>query len=432
MCQDTVQEAKVPEKAPRDIKQSPLTRMPESIQSQERLPSIPHKVSEITPHNIEFSVLGMPIVHLNWSGDTPQVAETIKGKIMPLVAAPTLLQSFAGRISLFLSNWKTLTSDPWVIQTIERGYAILLTTAPVQQSLPHPPHLPTREASLLEEEIQLLLEKQVVQEVPASTKGFYSNIFMVPKKDGGQRPVINLKHLNRFVKSEHFKMEGLHTVKALIQKNDWLAKVDLKDAFFMVPIAQQHQHLLLFTVGTKTFQFKYLPFGLCIAPRVFTKVLKPAIELLRAIGIRLVIYMDDMLIMAHSKQMLREQIYQVLFLIKNLGFIIDSKKSLLSPTQEIEFLGMIVNSQTMEIKLPGQKIKTIRLEACQMLDHLQPTAQRVSQLLGKLNATSPALQMAPLFCCSVQSCLKQALAPSPLKYQAVVKLSDQALEDLKW
>ena len=253
--------------------------MPESIQSQERFPSIPHKVSEITPHNIELCVLGMPIVHLNWSGDTPQVAETIKRKIMPLAAAPTLLQSFAGRVSLFLSNCKALTSDPWVIQTIERGYAIPLTTAPVQQSLPHPPHLPTREASLLEEEIQLLLEKQAVQEVPASTKGFYSNMFMVPKKDGGQRPVINLKHLNRFGKSEHFKMEGLHTVKALIQKNNWLAKVDLKDAFFMVPIAQQHQHLLLFTVGTKTFQFKCLPFELCTAPRVFTKVLKPAIEL---------------------------------------------------------------------------------------------------------------------------------------------------------
>ena len=158
-------------------------------------------------------------------------------------------------------------------------------------------------------------------------------------------------------------MEGLHTVKALIQKNDWLAKVDLKDAFFMIPMAQQHRHLLLFTMGTETFQFNCLPFGLFTAPRVFTKLLKPAIELLRATGIRLVIYMDDMLVMAHSNQMLREHVYQVLFLLENLGFIINSKKSLLSPIQEIEFLGMIVNSQTMEIKLPGQKIKSIRLEA---------------------------------------------------------------------
>jgi len=58
-------------------------------------------------------------------------------------------------------------------------------------------------------------------------------MFIVPKKDGGQRPVINLKHLKKFVKSEHFKMEGLHTVKALLRRSDWMAKVDLKDAFFM-------------------------------------------------------------------------------------------------------------------------------------------------------------------------------------------------------
>ena len=139
-----------------------------------------------------------------------------------------------------------------------------------------------------------------------------------------------------------------------------------------------------------------------------------------------------MLVMAHSNQMLREHVYQVLFLLENLGFIINSKKSLLSPIQEIEFLGMIVNSRTMEIKLPGQKIKSIRLEVRTVLDHPRPTAQKVSQLLGKLNATSPALQMAPLFCHPIQTCLKQALAPNPLNYQAVVNLSDQAIEDLKW
>ena len=154
---------------------------------------------------------------------------------MPLAATPNLYNIFAGRISRFLLNWKALTCDPWVIQTVEKGYVIPLTMTPTQQHHPYSPHLSTREESLLREEIQLLLQKQAVQEVVPSTKGFYSNMFMVPKKDGGQRPVINLKHLNRFVKSDYFKMEGLHTVKALIQENDWMAKIDPKDAFFMVP-----------------------------------------------------------------------------------------------------------------------------------------------------------------------------------------------------
>ena len=74
--------------------------------------------------------------------------------------------------------------------------------------------------AFLEEEIQTLVQKQAVQELPVTTKGYYSNMFILPKKDGGQRPVINLKSLNKYVKSEHFKMEGLHTVKAPLQKSD--------------------------------------------------------------------------------------------------------------------------------------------------------------------------------------------------------------------
>ena len=82
-------------------------------------------------------------------------------------------------------------------------------------------------------EITELIQKNAIEEVtPLLQPGFYSNLFLVPKKDGGQRLVINLKALNRFVQNEHFKMEDIHTVKDLLRQGDWLAKVDLKDAFF--------------------------------------------------------------------------------------------------------------------------------------------------------------------------------------------------------
>jgi len=221
------------------------------------------------------------------------------------------------------------------------------SSEPDQETMPYNPHFSSENQTLLQEEIHTLLEKQAIQKVPTQTKGFYSSIFMVPKKDGGQRPVINLKRLNYHVKSEHFKMESLHTVKSLLQKEDWMTKVDLKDAFFMVPIAKNFHHLLLFKANAESFQFLCLPFGLCTAPRVFTKVLKPAVELLRPIGIRLVIYMDDMLLMANSRHLILEQTYIALFLLENLGFVINNKKSVLTPCQQIEFLGMAVDSQSM-------------------------------------------------------------------------------------
>ena len=45
------------------------------------------------------------------------------------------------------------------------------------------------------------------------------------KKDGGQRPVINLKPLNQFLQAEHFKMEGIHTLRDIVKPGDWPGKV---------------------------------------------------------------------------------------------------------------------------------------------------------------------------------------------------------------
>ena len=37
----------------------------------------------------------------------------------------------------------------------------------------------------------------------------------MPKKDGSQRPVINLKPLNRFIGKQKFKMEGARAIRNL-------------------------------------------------------------------------------------------------------------------------------------------------------------------------------------------------------------------------
>ena len=80
------------------------------------------------------------------------------------------------------------------------------------------------------------------------------------------------------------------------------------------------------------------------SPIVFTKILKPAIVRLRSMGERLVLHMDNILIMVTIVEMLREHIHMMLFLFKNLGFIINSNKLLLTLTQEIKLLEFVVIS----------------------------------------------------------------------------------------
>ena len=62
---------------------------------------------------------------------------------------------------------------------------------------------------------------------------FYSNPFLVLKEGSDQRLVINLKALYEFIQTQHFKMEGILTLKELVRPGDWLAKVDLNSAHRM-------------------------------------------------------------------------------------------------------------------------------------------------------------------------------------------------------
>ena len=87
-----------------------------------------------------------------------------------------------------------------------------------------------------------------------------------------------------------------------MRKGDWLTKLDLEDAYLSVPMNQAHTRLLRFQWQNQTYQFNTLPFGLSSAPYVFIKLLKPVVAILRRLGIRVVLYLDDMLIMAGTKE----------------------------------------------------------------------------------------------------------------------------------
>ena len=141
----------------------------------------------------------------------------------------------AGRLRFFQANWHLVTDDPWVLETI-MGYKIEFHSMPHQVAWPQ-----TFMSKAQEEAVQTEIDKMALQgaihPVSCNTEGgFVSSIFLVDKKDGGHRPVINLKKLNSFVNFQHFKMEGIHMLRDLLKKGDFMVKLDLKDAYFTVPV----------------------------------------------------------------------------------------------------------------------------------------------------------------------------------------------------
>ena len=337
----------------------------------------------------------------------------------------------AGRLQYFKRNWEKITQDQWVLQAIQ-GYKVPFTQWPYQ---PHPPralHHSTEEEGLMQEEIQSMLDKQAIEKAPPRGRGFLSTLFLVPKKDGGQRPVINLKSLNKFVHTEHFKMEGIHVLRDLLRAGDWMAKVDLKDAYFMLPIREEDRAFLRFSFKDRTYQFKCLPFGLACAPWVFTKTLKPIAAQLRQLGVRMIVYIDDILILAESKELARDHAIGLVYLLENLGFAVSKAKCQLEPTQTIEFLGFSVDSLTQELSLPSGKVKKIRTETRSLLEGRQVSIRKLSQLLGKLQAATRAVPLAPLFFRKLQRALRRGLDQSGQDYSKQLTLSTEEQEELQW
>ena len=166
---------------------------------------------------------------------------------------------------------------------------------------------------------------------------FLSNILLVKKKDGGDRPCINLKALNKLIPYKHFKMEGLHCLKHLPEKNTFFCKIDLKDAYFSVPLCMSSRNFVRFFCSRNLYEFLCLYFGLGPAPRIFSKLLKVPIALLKPLTIRLVTYLDDILLMGRTLQEILMSNDTLIFLLQHLDFVINLQKSVLKPSQQTEF-----------------------------------------------------------------------------------------------
>ena len=148
-------------------------------------------------------------------------------------------------------------------------------------------------------------------------------------------------------------------LKDILTQGDFMANIDLKDAYFVVQISEPDKKFLRFRWRDTVYQFNCLPFGLSRAPWVFTNITKAATAVLRERSIRIIFYIGDMLIMAESEILLQDHIAATLYLPENLGFIIKYLKSILEPRTTLKFLGFQVDSSSMELKLPVNKLKNI-------------------------------------------------------------------------
>ena len=245
-----------------------------------------------------------------------------------------------GRISLFVGTWQAVTSDAFVLSVVRNGFQISVQShfpGVIRKATvtPQDPKVVLR----IQEEIRDLISKDAIVQIDDVPNLCLSPIFVIPKKSGDLRVILNHKEFNLFISTQHFRMETLSVILPQLSASDWAVSIDLKDAYLHIPIHPLSRRFLGFQFLGRTFQYKVQPFGLKDSPWVFTRVVATLVGHLRQLGLRLFYYLDNWLLVAESRDLLESHLRTTLLWTRDLGFLVNWEKSSLTPQRLPSYLG---------------------------------------------------------------------------------------------
>ncbi|XP_045504508.1 uncharacterized protein LOC123701156 [Colias croceus] len=339
------------------------------------------------------------------------------------------LQTFrGGRLTEFVSIWKE-RGAPEALLKIITGYKIPFQAKPPlvmpRHTKVHYQTVPSVEMDLA---INNMLTENILQHAP-ETPSFLSTLFLTPKSDGSMRPIFNLKRLNQYVKITKFRLISVHRVPDFLQPHDFMVKIDLTQAYCHVPVAVSHRCFLRLMYKGQMLQMTCLPFGLATAPKVFASLTNWTAEFLREKGIRIIVFLDDFLIVCQDRAKLVNQVEFVLKSLQELGWKVNTNKSILSPQTSLEYLGIVWDTWQNRKSLPQNKIRKIKVNISHLLKSQVITLKEAQSTAGFLNFARLVIPQGRLnFRCLL------TLSNRLLKHQdrTSFHLPQQVVKELKW
>ncbi|XP_069589857.1 uncharacterized protein [Ranitomeya imitator] len=275
-----------------------------------------------------------------------------------------------GRLNYFYAQWAKITSSNWVLGIINSGLKLEFRERPSEfYILTAPDSLDQQKA--LEKEVQMLRRKKVIVEVPKHQqgKGFYSPLFLISKPDGSFRTIINLRRLNKHLEYHAFKMESIKTATNLLFPRCYMTVLDLKDAYYHLPIHQDHQQFL-----------------------------------------RMAVRLND----------------------QDLGWIVNMEKSRLEPSTTQTFLGNLLDSEVQQCFLPEEKKQRIGHKVSTVIKKPDLTLRDAMSLLGSLTSCIPAVQWTQFHTRVLQAQVLGAERSLQGQLGGRLRLSTATLHSLRW
>ncbi|CAB4034855.1 Hypothetical predicted protein [Paramuricea clavata] len=166
----------------------------------------------------------------------------------------------AGNTKHCVSKWSEITSDPEILDNIEHCH-IEFIDDPSKYSIPGNQHFNVHQHDIISKEVDKLLQLGVVSKSMHAAGECISPIFVVPKPDGSYRLIFNFKRCNQAVLYRHFKMDTLAAILSLVTPGAYMASIDLKHAYYTIPIADEQRKFLKFVWNEQLYEFCVCPWG---------------------------------------------------------------------------------------------------------------------------------------------------------------------------
>ena len=328
--------------------------------------------------------------------------------------------------------WSELTSDSWVLNQVA-GIQVEFYSGPPEQTFsPREYTFSQEDRRLLGIELARMENKRIIKRTKATSDQFLSNVMLKHKKDGSIRCILNLSKFNDYVRYDHFKMETLSHALRLMRPGCWFASIDLKDAYYAFKIHADHRKYFRFTFQGILWEFLGAPNGYSRMPFIFSKVLRVALGHLRCNGVNCVGYLDDMFFQHPHYEGMIGIIQSAAILFDKLGFTVHMKKSVLTPVQEIEFLGFRLSSVSMTVRPTTRKCEKIKGLCAMVLTKTHITVRELSQVIGHLVALSQAVEFGPVFYKRLEIIRNKTLRQYKGNWDAPTPICDVITSDLKW
>lgn len=297
-----------------------------------------------------------------------------------------------------INAWQAIGANSVVLDWIKNGVEIPFTAQPAKFDIPNPVFSDS-DVAFLDSKLAELEKDGVIRKcLPNEEPWCVSPIKVVNKTTGTgeKRLLVNLYRFNQYVVHKTFKTEGIDIVAELIQPNDVLQTVDIKDGFFHVKINSDfHKYLAIRWRGVVYF-WCCLPQGLSCSPYFFHKVLRPVVQYLRENGLRVSLYVDDFISLA-ARSCATDHIDFLIHTLQDLGWRINFDKSDLSHTCTCTHLGFDIDSTGEPwIRVTRKRLRKLKKCIGQSLHTGMVSARSISRIAGQCISMMKAILPAKL------------------------------------